>query len=200
MYGVASHVSALQTETGVKDGITSHWIQILINKARKMRAEQPGRSPDAIAQELKTWLDAQPGDKMNPLLFASGLDPARDTPVEILHTFLLGIVKYAWYMIHSPWKDGNPHAVTLIIRMASIDTDGLDVAELNAAYIWQYRNNLIGKHFKTQSETLIFSLHGLVSVQIFQLVNAVGFLGAALWITEIDDMDAYCVCCPSHAR
>jgi hypothetical protein len=72
MYGVASRVSAMQTDTGIKDKITSHWTQILIEKSRKLRQEQPHRSPDDIAHELRQWLDSQPGDKMNPLLSVPG--------------------------------------------------------------------------------------------------------------------------------
>jgi hypothetical protein len=96
-------------------------------------------------------------------------------------------------MIHSPWKDGNPDANLLVIRLASTDMDGFDSADINASYFWQYRNNLIGKHFKTLSQALIFHLHGIVPESVFELMNATGFLGAMLWISEIDDMEQYLV-------
>ena len=58
----------LQTATGAKDKIAQHWIDILLVKARKMKAENPGNSIDEIAKELREWHEVQPGDKMNPLL------------------------------------------------------------------------------------------------------------------------------------
>jgi hypothetical protein len=125
----------------------------------------------------------------------TGLDPARDTPVEILHTFLLGIVKYAWYLVHSGWKkelDGR--GSTFTVRLASTDTDGLEAPDIRASYIWQYRDNLTGKHFRLISQSSTFHLHDLVDSALFELVKAIGFLGAALWIPEIDDMDEYTVC------
>jgi hypothetical protein len=58
----------------------------------------------------------------------------------------------------------------------------------------QYRNGLIGKHFKTLMQTTIFHLHGLVTPDQFTLVKAMGFFGALLWIPEIEDMESYLVC------
>jgi hypothetical protein len=134
------------------------------------------------------------------LTVTSGLDPARDTPVEILHTFLLGIVKYVWFMIHSSWKDVQSTAFT--VRLASTDTDGLPAEPTNirASYLWQYKDNLIGRHMKTLSQTLTFHVHDLVDEPLFELVKATGFLGAALWIPEIDNMDEYLVCTVQHPQ
>jgi hypothetical protein len=66
-----------------------------------MKAENRRRKQDDIASELKTWLDAQPGDKMNPLLDIVSLDPSQDTPVELLHTILLGVIKYIWHHLNT---------------------------------------------------------------------------------------------------
>jgi hypothetical protein len=111
--------------------------------------------------------------------------------VEILHTFLLGVVKYAWFMTHSSWKGKANRAATFVTRLACTDTDGLLTAEIRASYILQYKDNLIGKHFKTLSQCQTFHLHDIVLPALFQLVKAIGALGAALWIPEIDDMDEY---------
>jgi hypothetical protein len=53
----------------------------------------------------------------------------------------------------------------------------------------QYRNNLIGKHFKTLFQVLIFHIYKICTSEQFTLVKAASDLGARLWVPEIDDMD-----------
>jgi hypothetical protein len=55
----------------------------------------------------------------------------------------------------------------------------------------QYKDNLIGRHMKTLSQTMAFHTHDLVDESMYELIKAAGFLGAALWIPEIDDMNEY---------
>jgi len=57
----------------------------------------------------------------------------------------------------------------------------------------QYRNGLIGKHFKTLMQTMVLHVHDLVSDEQFTLIKAIGLLGALLWVPEIEDMDGYLV-------
>ncbi|KAI4293785.1 hypothetical protein K525DRAFT_274887 [Schizophyllum commune Loenen D] len=104
MLGVANAVKQMQTASGTKDKIVQYWIEQLLAKAQEEKKKTPHRTPQEIAEDLRVWLAKQPGDKMNPLLDIAGLDPSQDTPVEILHTVLLGVVKYAWYMMHTSWK------------------------------------------------------------------------------------------------
>ncbi|KAJ6629389.1 hypothetical protein B0H10DRAFT_2160501 [Mycena sp. CBHHK59/15] len=189
MYGVEAPISRLQTATGVKDKVAQYWIDILLQKAREMKANSPGRTADSITEELEAWLLKQLGDKVNPLLDISGLDPNRDTPVEILHTILLGIIKYVWYILHSGWSDAQRDL--FVIRLQSTDIDGLTIPPIRSAYMMQYRNGLIGKHFKTLMQTMVFHMHDLVSPELFTLVKAVSALGSLLWVHEIDDMDQY---------
>ncbi|KAJ6611032.1 hypothetical protein B0H10DRAFT_1810513 [Mycena sp. CBHHK59/15] len=189
MYGVEAPISRLQTATGVKDKVAQYWIEILLKKSREIKANNPGRTAESIKEELTLWLSQQPGDKVNPLLDISGLDPNRDTPVEILHTILLGIIKYVWYMLHSGWTDAQRDLFA--IRLQSTDIDGLTIPPIRAAYMMQYRNGLIGKHFKTLMQTMVFHVHDLVSPELFELVKAVSHLGAMLWVHEIDDMVQY---------
>ncbi|TRM55830.1 hypothetical protein BD626DRAFT_622186, partial [Schizophyllum amplum] len=194
MTGVAERVTERQRATGTKDKVASHFTAILIDKARALKKQN--RSGDEISRELHQWLDEQPGDKMNPLLSISGLDPSQDTPVEILHTVLLGIVKYAWHTLHTSWTDESDRTL-FTIRLQSTDIDGLSIAPIRAAYMMQYRNNLIGKDFKTLMQTAPFHVHGNLSKATekhpnrFPLVRAIGELGAALWVHEIDNMDQY---------
>ncbi|KAH6905394.1 hypothetical protein BKA70DRAFT_1387014 [Coprinopsis sp. MPI-PUGE-AT-0042] len=186
--GVGSHVTNLQTDTGVKDKITEHWIAILIEKARAMREEKE-MTPEEVKPLIIKWLDEQPEDKMNPLLSFEGLDPTQDTPVEVLHTILLGVVKYVWHMLHISWQEADRS--TFALRLQSTDMLGIKGPPIRAAYMMQYRNNLIGKNFKTIMQTMVFHMHGIATPLQFELVRAVGELGALIWITEIDDMEQY---------
>ncbi|KAL1699940.1 hypothetical protein EV121DRAFT_283734 [Schizophyllum commune] len=192
MTGIDKRVTDLQKATGTKDKVTQYWIDELLKKARVLKKSR--RPADDISRELRLWLDAQPGDKMNPLLSISGLDPSQDTPVEILHTILLGVVKYAWYILHTSWSEDERNLFAA--RLQCTDIDGLSIAPIRAFHLTQYRNNLIGKDFKMLMQTTPFHVHGISEAtekhpDRFTLVKAVGELGAALWVHEIKDMEMY---------
>lgn len=210
-YGVEAHVEAIQTSTGMKDKMAQHWIEILITRARSLRAAQPGACPDTISTELLAWLGTQTDQPYNPLLdvecmlfmftcYASAdylehhtvLDPSQDILVEILHTILLGLEKYTWYDLHSKWTSQQQDLFA--VRLQGTNTNGLKIPPIRAAYMLQYRNNLIGKHFKTIMQTAIFHILDLVSPELFTLVRAMGELGPVLWASSIDNMDEYLVC------
>ena len=124
-------------------------------------------------------------------MFQVGLDPTQDMPVEILHTVLLGIMKYIWHMLHTSMTEEQRNL--FVVRLQSTDLDGLTVPPLRAAYIMQYRNNLIGKHFKTLMQTIAFHVHDFVTPAQFDLIKSAGELGAFLWVHEIEDMELYLV-------
>ncbi|KAJ6608791.1 hypothetical protein B0H10DRAFT_1815126, partial [Mycena sp. CBHHK59/15] len=188
-YGVASHVDTLQTSTGTKDKIAQHWIDILILKSREMQASTPGRSVDEISNELLVWLAKETDQPYNPLLDLPFFDPSQDTLVEILHTILLGHAKYTWYELHHNWTAVQQDIFT--IRLQGTNLDGLRVPPIRAAYMMQYRNGLIGKHFKTLMQTMIFHIHDLVTPDQFALVRALGELGPILWMPVIDNLEEY---------
>ncbi|KAJ7724046.1 hypothetical protein B0H14DRAFT_2641641 [Mycena olivaceomarginata] len=142
-------------------------------QTKAMKADNPRRQSADIASELKTWLDEQPGDKMNPLLDIVGLDPSQDTPVELLHTILLGVMKYIWHLLNtSQWSDTDHHLFA--IRLQTTDLSGLT-------------------HFKTLMQTLALHIHSICTPEQFTLVKAAGELGALLWVPEIDNMENYLV-------
>lgn len=121
-----------------------------------------------------------------------GLDPSQDTPIELLHTILLGVIKYVWSMLNSSWSDTQRNLFA--IRLQSTDIDGLTIPPIRAGYMTQYRNNLIGKHFKALMQAWPFHVHGLVTPSQFALVKSVSALSSLLWVHEIPDMEKYLVC------
>ncbi|KAK0421515.1 hypothetical protein EV421DRAFT_1894749 [Armillaria borealis] len=151
--------------------------------------QQPRDSYESLSPDDPTCQDLHPGDHFNVLLQTRGIDPHSNTPGEILHTHLLGNDKYIWHSMSKSWSKEQDN--TFAIWLQSSCTQGLTIPPPCAAYLVQYKNSLIGKHFKTLQQLAIFHLHDLCSPQIFELWKATGELGALLWYSEIQDMDAY---------
>ncbi|KZP32683.1 hypothetical protein FIBSPDRAFT_907278 [Athelia psychrophila] len=100
------------TSSGVKDSL-----------AAPERKAVPVADVNHILEEELRKFDQE--KLINPLL------SVLDTPVEALHTHLLGIVKYFW-----------------------AQTAGLKIPNIMADYMCRYRGGLIGKHFKTISQVM----------------------------------------------
>jgi hypothetical protein len=66
--GGKAEVERQQTDTGTRDKITEHWLELLYNKVREARSNDPSFEADTTANNLCEWLYSQPGDKWNPLL------------------------------------------------------------------------------------------------------------------------------------
>ncbi|KAF7420749.1 hypothetical protein PC9H_011267 [Pleurotus ostreatus] len=208
--GVETAVTKIQTETGVKDRIAQFWIHQLIPKSRQLQEDRlynavtrdphlndrkfKGPERDAfkakiqadIEAELFQWLVEQPATDT----FCEGVNPHQDTPGEILHTELLGNDKYIWHATTKTWDKRKDDVFA--IRLQSSSIDGLSVPPIRASYMLQYKNSLIGKHFKTLQQVGAFHLRDdFCSKPLFELWKANGLLGAMLWYPEIRNMDTY---------
>ncbi|KAJ7782483.1 hypothetical protein DFH07DRAFT_949282 [Mycena maculata] len=189
-FGDSDTIETRQRSSGTKDKISQYWIDQILARVADIREKEPQADIDDIASRVQTWLEEQPGDKMNPLLDMTGLDPSQDTPVELLHTVLLGVIKYIWHFLHtSQWSDQDRHL--LAVRLQSTDISGLHIPPIRTSYMMQYKNNLIGKHYKTVMQALSFHVHDICTPEQFTLIKAAGDLGARLWVPEIDNMDSY---------
>jgi hypothetical protein len=70
--GVAQNVHNHQTESGIKDSYTQHWIDLLIVRARDIRKQSPGRTTTDIQAELMMWVNENKSDIYNPFLTLDG--------------------------------------------------------------------------------------------------------------------------------
>ncbi|KAF5374429.1 hypothetical protein D9615_009052 [Tricholomella constricta] len=151
--------------------------------------KQPPESYACLEENDPSRSDVRAGDHYNFLLNTQGIDPHQDTPVEILHTWLLGNEKYLWHDTNKQWdkkKDG-----TFAVRLQSSSIDGLTLPPPRADYLVQYKNSLVGKHFKILQQLGVFHVYDLCSNDLFRLWKAAGELGALIWCPEIVDMPAY---------
>lgn len=189
--GIAQHVKDLQTETGVKDAYMQHWIEDLLQRARSLKNADRSRSEESIRDELLRWVEENKTMLISPFFSLKGFDPTKDTPIEILHTVLLGLVKYAWHLTHT--KLSAEAKAIYALRLQATDSKGMSIHSIRAKYIMQYANSLIGRQLKTVVQTICFHIHDLVSPLIFQLWQAIGDLSALLWFPEIDDVGEYLV-------
>jgi hypothetical protein len=208
--GVADHVIKQQRKTGVKDAYTEHWLQKLLARARALKLSKGGELANA---ELKAWVADKGNQIYNPMLSlrgwfncnliyyydahvkTPGFDANQDTAVEILHTILLGPVKYVWHLTHTSLSDSDLSGFAA--RLQSSSLDGLSIDPVQAEYMIKFRNALVGKQFKQLLQLAIFHIITFVSSTTFDLWNALGFVAALVWFPSIENMDEYRVSLPT---
>lgn len=123
-----------------------------------------------------------------------GFDVHQDTPVESLHTHLLGVIKYIWnqttYVLEK-----KASLAKFQERLSSVESRGLKLpVSIDAEYICRFRGGLIGKHFKTLSQVMPFAINGLVDIKLLNTWLAIGRLTVMIWKAEIEDINLYTVC------
>ncbi|KAF8263119.1 hypothetical protein EI94DRAFT_1704260 [Lactarius quietus] len=167
-----------QRMTGVKDAITQKFIDKATSQRLMLLEHHPDIPPEELDDQMAAWL-AQQTEQMNPLLTMNGLDPNLDTPVEPLHTVLLGTI--------------NSKALDIFqARLGSINVQGLNCPPIRASYLIQYRGSLIGRQFKQIVQVVPFAIHGLVDEDLFTVWLAAGKVAAMIWFPEIDNVTEYC--------
>ncbi|VDC03602.1 unnamed protein product [Peniophora sp. CBMAI 1063] len=146
---------------------------------------------ERLARELERKII---DDEINPLLGIVGFDVHRDTPTEILHTILLGVVKYFWGQTMFILKKASNTAELALFRarLHSLCDDGLNLPlHLSADYLCQFSGSLIGKHMKSLAQVMPFLICDLVDDKLLHAWNVIGNLVVLLWHTAIDDKEVY---------
>lgn len=114
--------------------------------------------------------------------------------MEILHTISLGQFRYLWFSTTGKWNEEKDKKFVAWFSASNVNGLVGIPRGVGARYLIDYRNNLIGKHFKWISQLAVFSLHwGGCDPIVFDLWKATGELGALVWCTKILDMDQYMV-------
>ncbi|KAI0317830.1 hypothetical protein OF83DRAFT_1171639 [Amylostereum chailletii] len=188
IHGREKELEIHQRETGIKDVQTTKCIQRAATERKGFSADNPGISENEKDKHMEAWLRDQL-ELLNPFL-AMGFNPQRDTPVEALHTVLLGTIKYLWTITCTKIvSDKSLDAFQT--RLASVNVRGLNIPPIRAAYLIQYRGALIGRQFKQLVQIMAYATHGLVPDIYTQAWHTAGAMTARLWHPEIDDMESY---------
>jgi hypothetical protein len=197
--GGAEKVKKATTASGIRDTTTAAILNYVLELGKQLRKREGGQRavPEAEIQErLKQELEDRLFQQtINPLLGMQGVDIHRDTPTEVLHTILLGVVKYFW--AQTVWLlEKSKTLETFQMRLGTIDCEGLNIPPINSEYICRYKGSLIGKHFKSLAQVMPILIFDLVPSTVLEAWTIIGTLVVLVWHTTIKDTERYLVCLP----
>ncbi|KAL1714355.1 hypothetical protein EV715DRAFT_209819 [Schizophyllum commune] len=180
----------MKTESGLKDTFME---QILEQRGIFAAGVRKGRSKPQKQQDIDKLVTDLPRRPCTSPIWRikADLDPHRDTPVEILHTILLGFVKYLWRDVLTRVK--KPDLQILIHRLSSVNVSGLGVPPLSGHTLVTYGRSLTGRDFRVIAQVAPFVLHGLVDDAHLRIWVILSKIVTLVWRPEIDDLDKYLV-------
>ncbi|KAI8458443.1 hypothetical protein BY996DRAFT_6430227 [Phakopsora pachyrhizi] len=115
----------------------------------------------------------------NPFYELKGFDGHKDTPVEVLHVILLGIVKYLYCDLISGLTVGKKEE--LVAQFQSFEISNLNIPSIKAKYLVQHYSSLVGKDFKIIIQAAPFPKFHI----LLHLSQSVAHFGpASLFATE----------------
>uniref|UniRef100_A0A0W0EUV4 Uncharacterized protein n=1 Tax=Moniliophthora roreri TaxID=221103 RepID=A0A0W0EUV4_MONRR len=110
--------------------------------------------------------------------------------MEILHTILLGVVKYYWGQTVVILNKGKYFGL-FETRLASIEEGSLKIPKITAEYMCKYKESLIGKHFKSLAQVMPFLVYDLVLKEVLEAWTVIRELVVLVWHVEIKDLEVY---------
>ncbi|KAA1123898.1 hypothetical protein PGTUg99_028932 [Puccinia graminis f. sp. tritici] len=125
----------------------------------------------------------------NPCCFLIGFDGCLDTPVEILHVILLGVVKYLWKDFMGSLNEEQLNE--LEGRWAAFSTEGLSVPPIQPRYMIAHYKSLIGKEYRVILQAAPFVLFHLMTIEEIELWTALCHIGSMAFQTHIEDMEEF---------
>ncbi|KAJ7455176.1 hypothetical protein FB451DRAFT_1184503 [Mycena latifolia] len=197
--GAPSAVDDMATDSGSKDKYFQHFLDKLQAAASKLRDEQKERGPGVSeaglskAEEVKKLLHQlraeMPANIFNPVLSILDFDANADTPVEILHVVLLGVVKYWWRDAVS--RQTSKGKEELKARLSSVDVAGLNTPPIRGYTYVQYAGSLVGRDFRVILQVALVVLHGLIPQAHYNGWVALCKLAPLMFQPAIEHMPSY---------
>ncbi|OAV96922.1 hypothetical protein PTTG_08102 [Puccinia triticina 1-1 BBBD Race 1] len=185
--GVKCHYDDPSKEKGICDTINRRFVEKLFDKANpKLKAE--------VLRLAKEDLERL----FNSFLKLKGFDGCKDTPVEILHVFLLGIVKYMTRNFLKALKP--PQLARFMASWEAFDIKSLNISSIQSKYWMSHYKSLVGKDFKIIIQTAPFVLFQFMTNAQHSLWGSLCTLATLIFKTHIANMLEYLTELRKHIR
>ncbi|CAD6921805.1 unnamed protein product [Tilletia controversa] len=179
-----SDLTALRKETGVKDTLTTKHCDNLLDLRKDLRDQ--GRSRDEVDRIVSARrVEITVGHWYGPLLRLHGL------PIEALHTWLLGPVKYLVAEVARTVKQTGALFREAATRISSVNLDGIgDSASLDGYYLLNNAGGLTGKDMRALAQVLWLALfplreQGLIKESLWEACRWMGVVTRLILVEEI---------------
>ncbi|KAL1661798.1 hypothetical protein GGF50DRAFT_60307 [Schizophyllum commune] len=173
MEGAPTRASTLQTDTGIKDKYFMHFFEKLADECARIKdthktdeTKTPQDKHNEVLAAIRALRVTLPDELYSPTLRLEEFDPARDTPVEILHVVLLGFVKYFWRDAVSRLNREQKEA--LKARIDSFNASGLGVPQPRGQTLVQWAGSLTGRDFRLILQMAPTILAGLLPTEVYE--------------------------------
>ncbi|KAI9603142.1 hypothetical protein H4Q26_002456 [Puccinia striiformis f. sp. tritici PST-130] len=129
--------------------------------------------------------------KLILIMMMPGFDGSRHTPVEILHVFLLGVVKYLFcdFMNHLKPEEKDE----LVGFWRSFNTESLNIPSVKPMGLVKYASSLVGKDFKVIIQAAPFLFFQFMDAPKRNIWIALCHLAPLVFQTHIEDMNEYLI-------
>ncbi|KAH8983089.1 hypothetical protein EDB86DRAFT_3066391 [Lactarius hatsudake] len=187
--GKISKIRAHKTSTGIKDTFLETFLEQMHRSYKDISNK---REKQVALDNFRMTLPANM-NMLSPVWRIRGLDPHADTPVEILHTVLLGFVKYFWRDVVHHQLGSNPQGKEVLkTRLNSLDISGLQLGQqLSGRTLVQYASSLTGRDFRIIAQVAPYVLYDLVPTTCFDAWVSLSNLVPLIWQPSIADIDEY---------
>ncbi|PLW28656.1 hypothetical protein PCASD_18574 [Puccinia coronata f. sp. avenae] len=176
--GVKARFDEATKEFGVRDGVN-----------REFAAAMMADKDKGLIDQAKALDECESPRLFNPFLRLAGFDGSKDTPVEVLHSFLLGVVKYHTRDFMNTLKPAN--MTRLEACWKSFNTRSLNITSIQPHYLRLHFKSLVGKDFKIILQTAPFVFFQFMDDTRRRLWTSMCQLGNLMFETRISNMDGY---------
>ncbi|KAI9103442.1 hypothetical protein DFS34DRAFT_683399 [Phlyctochytrium arcticum] len=177
--GSKSRIESEQTATGTKSTIAN----VVLNKL--FEVTRPGYDEEKRDECFEQLSNTR--ELINPLLLLPGFDIHRDSPVEVLHVVLLGVVKY--FLMHMMKSLSADEKTMLRLRLQELDSTSF-YRPIVVRTVIEHTGTLCGKDFKHFAQIAPFVLFDLVSDNELSLWIATAYLVRAVFARNLEAQHA----------